>query len=207
MEISNTVIIILIFIVILLEYKIQKKQLGIIILHNNDHTLNKVVQYITAFFEKLEQHFTIIIIKEERKNKNRSTGRLFNIGYRQISKLDGYLFIDSKYCKLDSYYNLLVKPTNLTNDTIYPKGKLEIVDNLCGIFISREYFKKIDGFSNSPNKNFKELLEILENDRTSKEQYGGYLSTNLGIKYNIVDKTPITVNAIRIVINIKKAKL
>ena len=207
MEISNTIIIILILIIILLEYKIQKKQLGIIILHNNDHTLHKIVQYISAFFEKLEIHFTIVIIKEERKNNSRSTGRLFNIGYIQISKLDGYLFIDSKYCKLDSYYNLLVKPTNLTNHTIYPKNKIEIVDNLCGIFISREYFKKIDGFSNSTNSTFGEFLKTLENDREFKEKYGGYLSTNLGIKYNIVDKTPITTNAIRIVINIKKTKL
>lgn len=207
MEISNTLVIILILIIILLEYKIQKKQLGIIILHNNDHTLHKIVQYITAFFEKLEIHFTIVIIKEERKNNSHSTGRLFNIGYRQMSKLDGYLFIDSKYCKLDSYYNLLVKPSLLTNDTIYPKNKIEIVDNLCGVFISREYFKKIDGFSNEDNNNFKEFLKTLENDRVSKNKYGGYLSTNLGIKYNIIDKTPITTNAIRIVINIKKAKL
>jgi hypothetical protein len=204
MEISNTIIIILIFIIILLEYKIQKKQLGIIILHNNDHTLNKIVQYITSFFEKLEVHFTIIIIKEEksRKNNSRSTGRLFNIGYRQLSKLDGYLFIDSKYCKLDSYYNLLVKPTKLTNETIYPKNKLEVVDNLCGIFISREYFKKIDGFSNSPNNNFGDFLNSLENDKKAKEKYGGYLSTNLGIKYNIVERTPITTNAMRIVIKL-----
>jgi len=203
MDISNTTIIILILIIILLEYKIQKRQLGIIVLHNNDHTLHKIVQYLTAFFEKLEIHFTIIIIKEEKKNKNRSTGRLFNIGYRQMSKLDGYLFIDSKYCKLDSYYNLLVKPTLLTNDTIYPKNKIELIDDLCGVFISREYFKKIDGFSNCPNKNFKEFIQILENDKESKNKYGGYLSTNLSIKYNIVDKTPISTNAIRIVIDIK----
>jgi hypothetical protein len=204
MEISNTLVIILIFIIILLEYKIQKKQLGIIILHNNDHTLNKIVQYITSFFEKLEQHFTIIIIKEEKSKKNneRSTGRLFNIGYRQLSKLDGYLFIDSKYCKLDSYYNLLVKPTKLTNETIYPKNKIEVIDNLCGVFISREYFKKIDGFSNSPNNNFGDFLKSLEGDKKAKEKYGGYLSTNLGIKYNIVERTPITTNAIRIVIKL-----
>jgi hypothetical protein len=204
MEISNTLVIILIFIIILLEYKIQKKQLGIIILHNNDHTLNKIVQYITAFFEKLEQHFTIIIIKEDKtkKNNSRSTGRLFNIGYRQLSKLDGYLFIDSKYCKLDSYYNLLVKPTKLTSETIYPKNKIEVIDNLCGVFISREYFKKIDGFSNSPNNNFGEFLDTLEGDKMAKEKYGGYLSTNLGIKYNIVERTPITTNAIRIVIKL-----
>jgi hypothetical protein len=207
MEISNTLVVILIFIIILLEYKIQKKQLGIVILHNNDHTLNKIVQYITAFFEKLEQHFTIVIMKEYRNNNTRSTGRLFNIGYRQISKLDGYLFIDSKYCKLDSYYNLLKKPTKLTNDTIYPKNKIEIVDNLCGVFISRDYFKKIDGFSNSPNNNFGEFLKSLETDKVVKDKYGGYLSTNLGIKYNIVEKTPITNNAIRIVIQFKKVKL
>ena len=187
-----------------MEYKIQKKQLGIIILHNNDHTLNKIVQYVTAFFEKLEQHFTIIIIKEEKskKNNSRSTGRLFNIGYRQLSKLDGYLFIDSKYCKLDSYYYLLVKPTLLNNETIYPKNKIEVIDNLCGVFISREYFKKIDGFSNVPNSSFGEFLESLEGDKKAKEKYGGYLSTNLGIKYNIVEKTPITTNAIRILIKL-----
>ena len=202
--ITNTVAILLIMIIIFLEYKIQKKQLGIIILHNNDHTLNKIVQYITAFFEKLEIHFTIIIIKESKnkKDNNRSTGRLFNIGYRQMSKLDGYLFIDSKYCKLDSYYNLLINVSSLTNATIYPQDKIEIVDSLCGVFISRDYLKKIDGFSNEPNSNFKEFLKILENDRKSKDKYGGYLSTNLGIKYNIVEKTPITNNAIRIVIKL-----
>jgi len=195
--ISNWLILVLVVIIVFLEYKIQKRQLGIIILHNNDHTLNKIIQYITAFFERLEVHFNIIIIKERNKQSSRSTGKLFNIGYRQLSGMDGYLFIDSKGCNLDRFYKLLVKPSKLNEINIYPKDKLEVLDNLCGIFISREYFKKIDGFSNSPNSSFRDFIDRLNK---SRDDFGGYLSTNFGTKYHIVEKTPITNNAMRIVI-------
>ncbi len=195
--ISNWLILVLAIIIVFLEYTIQKRQLGIIILHNNDHTLNKIVQYITAFFEKLEIHFNIVIIKERNKPSKRSTGKLFNIGYRQLPGMDGYLFIDSKGCDFDNFYKLLVKPSKLTDITIYPRDKVEVIDNLCGLFISRNYFKKIDGFTNVPNSSFSEFIDLLDKPR---RDYGGYLLTNFGNKYHIIEKTPISSNAIRILI-------
>ena len=205
--INDIIIFILVILIIIIEYKVQKKHLGVILLHNNDHTLNKVVQYISAFFEKLEIHFTIVIIKESKNNKSkikRSTGKLFNIGYRQLSKMDSYLFIDSKYCKLDNFYKILVNKSTLTMDNIYPKDKIELIDNICGFFISRDYFKKIDGFSNGSNNSFSDFIKQLEHDTLSKTKHGGYLSNNVNTKYHISDKTSINNHAIRMIIEIDR---
>jgi hypothetical protein len=205
--INDIFILILVLLIIIIEYNVQKKHLGIILLHNNDHTLNKVVQYISAFFEKLEVHFTIVIIKESKSNKTkikRSTGKLFNIGYRQLPKMDSYLFIDSKYCKIDNFYKILLTKSVLTMDNIYPKNKIELIDNICGLFISRDYLKKIDGFSNQSNNNFSDFVKQLEHDTRSKTKHGGYLSNNVKTKYHILDKINITSHAIRIIIDIDR---
>jgi hypothetical protein len=200
MIMPNWVLVLLVVIIVFLEYSIQKKHLGIIILHNNDHTVNKVVQFVTAFFERMELHFNIVVIKEQKRNADRSTGRLFNIGYRQMSKLDGYLFIDSTYCELTDFHKLASRPSKLTSETIYPKNKLEIVENLCAVFVSREYLKQIDGFSNEPNEKFSDFLKILKDDKHSKDRFGGYLSTNFDTKYHILDRTALTNNAIMFII-------
>lgn len=196
----NWVLLLLVVIIVVLEYSIHKKHLGIIILHNNDHTVNKVVSFVTAFFERLEVHFNIIVIKEQKRNADRSTGRLFNIGYRQMSKLDGYLFIDSTYCDLKDFHKLVSKPSALTSESIYPVNKIEIVENLCAVFISRDYLKRIDGFSNEPNEKFSDFLKILKDDKHSKDRFGGYLSTNFDTKYHIIDRTALSNNAMMFII-------
>ena len=129
---------------------------------------------------------------------------MFNIGYRQLSGYDGYLFIDGNHCKLDSFYKLRSNEYKIKQDDIYVENKIKLVEDLCAVFISRSYFKKIDGFSNEPNRNFREFIKQLENDYSSKKKYGGYLSTNKNVKYNIVNKTMIANNVFQLLIDSKK---
>jgi hypothetical protein len=72
---------------------------------------------------------------------------------------------------------------------------------MCGIMIERMKFKQMDGFSNAPNDTFEKFTKLLSDD-TSKNTYGGYVSTNIGTKYNIVEKTNLTSHALRIVIEL-----
>jgi hypothetical protein len=204
MIIPNWLLIVLIFVIFLLEYTIYKKQLGVVIIHDNDHTLNKIVQYLTAFFERTEIYFSIIVLKKqeaeaEATTTTRSTGAMFNIGYRQLGKVDGYLFLDSKSCNLENYFNLLVSPPPQLKH-MYPQNTMVLVGDMCGVLISREYFKAIDGFSNQPNVTFKEFVRILKHDKQSKKIHGGYLSTNKYIKYHIVEKIQLTPHAARLLI-------
>lgn len=204
--IPNWLLIVLIFVIFLLEYTIYKKQLGVVVVHDNDHTLNKIVQYLTAFFERTEIYFTIIVLKRQTEDSGvgadggtRSTGALFNVGYRQLGKVDGYLFLDSHSCHLENYFNLLVSaPPQMSH--MYPKDALVLVPKMCGVLISREYFKEIDGFSNQPNTTFKEFVSILKHNKQSKKKYGGYLSTNKIITYHIVEKIQLTPHAVRLII-------
>lgn len=199
----NWIIIVMAFIIVLLDYKIKHKNLGIILLHNNDHTMNKILQLISSFCDEHHIFYFIYILKERKVLKNRSTGKLFNIGYRQLSGLDGYLFIDGENSKLDSFYKLKKNYYGIRKDDIYVENKIKLLQDLCGLFISRSYFKKIDGFSNKPNHNFKEFIKQLENNDSSKKEYGGYLSTNKKVKYNIIDKTIISNNIVQLLIDIK----
>jgi hypothetical protein len=202
--IPNWLLIVLIFVILLLDYTIYKKQLGVVVVHDNDHTLNKIVQYLTAFFERTEIYFSIIVLKRQKDKdkdtqKARSTGALFNIGYRQLGKVDGYLFLDSHSCHLENYFNLLVSPPpQLTH--MYPQHALVLVPDMCGVLISREYFKAIDGFSNQPNATFKQFVGLLKHNKQSKKTHGGYLSTNTHIKYHIVEKNQLTPHAVRLTI-------
>jgi hypothetical protein len=200
--INDWIILLLIIAVIFIEKKVQRKNLGIVLLHNNDHTLMKTVQYISAFFEKLEVHFTMVVIKEKKVPKmKRSTGKLFNIGYRQLPKMNSYLFLDSTLCTLDKYLNLVKRPSRITEDQIYGNQHIQLIENMCGIMIERMKFKQMDGFSNAPNDTFDRFAKLLSDD-TSKNKYGGYVSTNIGTKYNIIEKTNITSHALRIVIEL-----
>ena len=201
--IPNWLLVVLIFVIFLLEYTIYKKQLGVVVVHDNDHTLNKIVQYLTAFFERTEIYFSIIVLKRQKEENDdrgkRSTGALFNVGYRQLGKVDGYLFLDSHSCHLENYFHLLVSPPpQLTH--MYPQNALVLVPNMCGVLISREYFKQIDGFSNQPNTTFKEFVSILKHNKQSKKKHGGYQSTNKNIKYHIVEKVQLTQHAMRLII-------
>jgi len=203
--VNDWIILLLLAVVIYIEYTVQRRHLGIILLHNNDHTLMKPVQYISAFFERLDIHYTIVVIKDKNSKKlKRSTGKLFNIGYRQLPKMNSYLFIDSKYCKLDQYLNLVKKPSNLTEEQIYQIGSIQFIGDMCGVLLSRDDFKKMDGFSNMPNKNFEEFSKTVSDDRSSKDTYGGYMSTNIGTKYHIIEKNNITTHAIRISIEMDR---
>ena len=72
------------------------------------------------------------------------------------------------------------------------------------MFVSRTYYKAIDGFSNEPNRNFDEFVKQLENDYASKKKHGGYLSTNKNVQYNIIDKTIISNNVFQLLIDVKR---
>jgi len=215
MVLPNWCVILLIFVIVLLDLTIHKKQLGIVILHDNDHTLNKIIQYLTAFFERQEAYFTILVlkvVKNKNKNKNKNnylqtttthtqhtkqgTGTLFNIGYRQLSKADYYLFLDSAHCQLDNYFNLLVSPPQYQ----FPAPRtVQIMPEICGVLVSREYFKEFDGFSNESGSGgaFQDFLRIL---KKNKKTHGGYAATNTNLKYHIVERTQITPHAQRVMI-------
>jgi hypothetical protein len=200
----NWLVIVMAFVIVLLNYNITNKNLGIVLLHNNDHTMNKVIQFISSFCDDNHIFYTIYVIKEKKILKNRSTGKLFNIGYRQLSGLDGYLFIDGHNCKLDSFYKLRSNQYHITKEDIHVENKIKLLEDLCAVFISRSYFKAIDGFSTEPNRNFNEFVKQLENDYSSKKKHGGYLSTNKSVKYNIVDKTIISNNVVQLLIDVKR---
>jgi hypothetical protein len=200
----NWLVIVMAFVIVLLNYNVKNKNLGIVLLHNNDHTMNKVIQFISSFCDEQHIFYTIYVIKEKKVLKNRSTGKLFNIGYRQLSGLDGYLFIDGHNCKLDSFYKLRANQYHITKEDIHVENKIKLLEDLCAVFISRPYFKAIDGFSNEPNRNFGEFVKQLENDYPSKKKHGGYLSTNKNVQYNIVDKTIISNNVFQLLIDIKR---
>lgn len=199
----NWLVIVMAFVIVILDYKIKNKNLGIVLLHNNDHTLNKIVQFICSFCDEQHIFYTVYIIKEKKILKNRSTGKLFNIGYRQLSGLDGYFFIDGHLSDLSSFYKLRANQYHIQKDDIYVENKIKLVDDLCAVFVSRSYYKKMDGFSNEPNRNFKGFIKQLENNESSKKKYGGYLSTNKNAKYNIVDKTIISNNVVQLLIDVK----
>jgi hypothetical protein len=200
----NWLVIVMAFVIVLLNYNITNKNLGIVLLHNNDHTMNKVIQFISSFCDDNHIFYTIYVIKEKKILKNRSTGKLFNIGYRQLSGLDGYLFIDGHNCKLDSFYKLRANQYHITKEDIHVENKIKLLEDLCAVFVSRPYFKSIDGFSNEPNRNFGEFVKQLDNDYSSKKKHGGYLSTNKNVKYNIVDKTIISSNVFQLLIDVKR---
>ena len=199
----NWLIVVMAFIIVLLDYKIKHKNLGIVLLNNNDHTVNKIIQLICSFCDEHHIFYTIYILKEKKVLKNRSTGKLFNIGYRQLSGLDGYLFIDCESSKLDSFYKLKANHYRIQKDDIYLENKIKVLEDLGAVFISRKYYKKIDGFSNKPNRNFKEFIRQLEDNYSCKKEYGGYLSTNKKVKYNIIDKTMISNNIVKLLIDVK----
>jgi hypothetical protein len=198
MVLPNWLVILLIFAIVLLDLTIHKKQLGIVILHDNDHTLNKFVQYLTAFFERQESYFTILVLKvKNKKSKAKDTGTLFNIGYRQSNKADYYLFLDSGHCQLDNYFNLLVAPPQYQ----FPApGTVQIMPEICGVLVSREYFKEFDGFSNTTTATFPDFLRILKKNKKNKHAHGGYAATNANVQYHIVEKTQITPHALRVII-------
>ena len=200
----NWLVIVMAFVIVLLNYNVKNKNLGIVLLHNNDHTMNKVIQFICSFFDGHHIFYTIYVIKEKKVLKNRSTGKLFNIGYRQLSGLDGYLFIDGHNCKLDSFYKLRANQYHITKEDIHIENKIKLLQELCAVFVSRTYYKAIDGFSNEPNRNFDEFVKQLENDYASKKKHGGYLSTNKNVQYNIIDKTIISNNVFQLLIDVKR---
>ncbi len=184
-----TIVLLIILLIILIEYSVDKKYLGIVILHNNDHTLNKVLQYIISFMQRHEIHYQILIIKEYKPEKNKkSTGYLFNIGMRQLSGFKNYLFIDTSNCNLNDFQKLNSNKKINKND-LFNNDKITLIDKICGISISREYFKKIDGFSNKDYKNFNEFIKELS--KTKRDKYGGYFSMNLNVNYDIIDRVPI----------------
>ena len=209
MNIPNWLIVLLIFIIVLLDLTIHKKQIGIVILHDNDHTLNKIVQYTTAFFERQEAYFTILVLKvkekykdidtdnnnnnNKNKNKNKSTGSLFNIGYRQLNRADYYLFLDTSHCQLDNYFNLLVSPPQYQAP---PPRTVQIMPEICGVLVSREYFKEFGGFSNIPTANFKDFLHNLKKNHKNKTKQESPQEP----KYHIVEKTQITPHTLRVMI-------
>ena len=175
--INDWVILLLIIAVIFIEKKVQRKHLGIVLLHNNDHTLMKTVQYISAFFEKLEVHFTMVVIKEKKVPKmKRSTGKLFNIGYRQLPKMNSYLFLDSTFCKLDNYLNLVKRPTRITEDQIYENKHIQLIENMCGIMVERMKFNEITQQYNSKIRSFPNNLTASMFGFTAK----GYFQADAG---------------------------
>lgn len=190
----NEILLLLIGIIILIEIIVKKKVLGIIILHNNDHTLNKVLQNLIMFMQNHEIHYQILVIKEKIPIQNRSTGYLFNIGLRQMPGMSHYLCIDTNNMNLLN----INQSKKIKIDDLFINNGINYLEGLNGIIISRNYFKEIDGFPNKSNKTF---IEFLENIRKNKqEKYGGYFSMNLDIKYEIIDRLAINANASRITI-------
>jgi hypothetical protein len=181
----NYVLFLLIGLIIVIDYMYEKRYLGIVILHNNDHTLNKVLQFIMGFMNRHEIHYQILVIKEK-NSRNRSTGYLFNIGARQLPGFSNYLFIDTTLCDISNLYKLNRNMRMNTRD-LFIKNGINQFDKLCGVAISRNYFKSIDGFSNRKNNNFDQFIKSIG----TNDAYGGYLSMNLNSKYDIVDRTMI----------------
>jgi hypothetical protein len=190
MYISDIVIYILLIAIVFIELRYEKKTMGVVLLHNNDHTLDKVLQNITTFLETFEIQFYISILKEKNpESRPRSTGYLFNIGYRQMPRADVYLFIDATECPLSNFYKIHKSTRELTD--ICKPNTLRVIDDICGVCLYRNYFKRMDGFSNRPNSTFMEFLDTFKNNSKEKAAFGGYMSTYLNTHYDIVDKTPI----------------
>ena len=196
---NNTLIIlILLLAIIILEYSVKKNYLGIIILHNNDHTLNKVLQNIMNFMNTHLIHYQILVIKEKNANESnkRSSGYLFNIGMRQLSGFSNYLFIDTTNCNLKNFYSIH-KSKRITTNELFVKDSINYFNTICSIAMSKDLFKQIDGFSNKSNRDVNEFVKNLDKH---KNKYGGYFSMNLNVKYDIVDRTMINSLASRITI-------
>lgn len=199
---NNTFIIFsILLVIILLEYTVKRNYLGIIILHNNDHTLNKILQTIMNFMNEHLIHYQILVIKEksnkkDNPDKKHSTGYLFNIGMRQLPGYNQYLFIDTNDCDLKNYYKNL-NSKKISIDKLFIKKEINYYDKICAISISKELFKNMDGFSNIPNKSFKEFIENFNKHRST---YGSYFSMNLNINYDIVERVPINSLCTRITI-------
>lgn len=184
--------------IILINIFYEKKHIGIILLHNNDHTLNKILDYLMNFFEKQHLIYHIIVIKEKRPNKERSTGFLFNIGYRQLGRMNHYLMIDTRHCSIQEFYKALNSQKIIPNEQLLSENKIHYIPSLCGIAISRNMFKRIDGFSNQPNQNFIEFLDNLHANQRKK--YGGYQQMNHDITYHIYEKIMLSPSIIRLII-------
>jgi hypothetical protein len=197
---SNLFLFLLVVLIVFIEFTVERKTIGIVILHNNEHTLNKLLQFIMTLMEHKEIHYQIIVVKEKRVRKSkRSSGFLFNLGYRHLPRFNNYLFIDSTYCSLPSLYRKLPKLLQLDTREIFIKNKMNYLEDICGVFVSRDYFKSINGFSNRSNKSFGEFIDITRNMRGN---INGYLEINqLKLKYDIIDKSMVSSNASKITIN------
>jgi hypothetical protein len=197
---SNLFLFILVLLIVFIEYTVERKTIGIVILHNNEHTLNKLLQFIMTLMEHKEIHYQIIVVKEKRVDKNkRSSGFLFNLGYRHLQRFNNYLFIDSTYCSLPVLYKKLPKLLQLDTREIFVKNKINYLEDICGVFVSRDYFKSHNGFSNRSNKSFKKFIDIIRNMRKNTN---GYLEINqLELKYDILDKSMLSNVASKITIN------
>ncbi len=183
---SNLTVLIIILLIILIEIFFVKRVLGIVILHNNDHTLNKILQFIMSYMQNHEIHYQILVIKEKKPIPDRSTGYLFNIGMRQLSGFRNYLFLDTTNCDLKSFYTI----KQIDKNMLFDENKINYFDKLCGISISKNYFKKMKGFTNNKNKSFTDFMKILN----SPNYKGAYGQMNEAAKYDIVDK--IQINAL-----------
>lgn len=198
---KNTIIIsIILLIIIKLEYSVKKTYLGIIILHNNDHTLNKILQNIMNLMNSHLIHYQILVIKESNQKEitnKRSTGYLFNIGKRHLSGFGNYLFVDTIYCKIKNFYSIH-SSKNIDMEKLFVKDSINYFESICSIAISKQLFKSIDGFTNKTNNSFNQFVENLNK---GKNKYGGYFSMNLDVKYDIIDRT--TINSLTNRITIK----
>ncbi len=206
---NSLIILLVLLLIILIEYSVKKEYIGIIILHNNDHTLNKVLQNIMSFMNNHLIHYQILVIKQKNpklqskeqglnsisqsqglnniESNNRSTGYLFNIGMRQLSGFNNYLFIDTIHSDLKNFFTIH-KSKKFQPKTLFNKDSINYYDKICAISLSKQTFKEMDGFSNKSNKNFNEFIRNLEK---IKKKNDGYFSMNLDVKYDIVERTMV----------------
>lgn len=195
---SNLILLVLILIIIFLDYKIERKLLGVIILHNNDHTLNKLLQFINILMEHKEIHYQILVLKEKKKKPHRSTGFLFNLGYRHLPRFNNYLFIDSTDLDLGKFYKNFNKILEINPKSMFVQNKINYLEEISGVFVSKNNFKRIDGFSNEPNKNFKEFVKYINN----RKEHNGYSNINkLELQYDIMERVPINNSTSKMIIN------
>lgn len=199
MYLTDTLIFLLLVLIAIIEFRYEKRSLSVVLLYDNDHTLDKVLQNIIHFFEQFEIHFHITALKVKNPEKRpHSTGYLWNLGYRHSPKMENYFFIDSTLCPLSKYYELNRKSLSL--DDVNAENRLYLLDSICAVSLNRRYFKAMDGFSNAPTRTYAEFLKTIEANRTSKTEWGGYMSTYGNVQYDIDEKVPLNSAVTRFVI-------
>ena len=190
MYLTDTIIFILLLAIAIIEFQYEKRSISIVLLYNNDHTLDKILQNIIYFFERFEIHFTITILRVKNPERRpHSTGHLFNIGYRHSPKMETYFFIDTTICPLSKYYELNKKSIGLSD--VSRENRIHLIESICAVSLNRNYFKTMDGFSNAPNKDFGEFIKNLQSNVKSKREWGGYNSTYGSLQYSIDEKIPL----------------